>query len=675
MYGFSRPPQPAGWFTIALSRETIPPMNIIPTSKRKRTLWWSAALLVVSVAGGTIIVVQHGSNERSSERDAVSRSDPVSKPDGEPLVSVVPLDPSGRPRTAVERQAEKYDALEDDWPTEVLNEQAAVQLKALGKLVENPQQIDLEHTRPLVSDDFSCEPALKPANPVEVFRDGRFVVRTWAGSESAQPPAAGGRRGPQAMVDALRALVEDLGEGQGAASARDIRTKLKLFRLDRSDGFFTTKIYYEASQRTARRGVQQNATWQCHWRYPDQESQEPPRLSRITLEAYEQVTIDAPGGKLFVDGTESAMAGTAAYAQQVLPSINHWLPRISKLDGMNLMGHSGLAVADINGDGLDDLYVCDNGGLPNRIYAQNPDGTVTDMSGGSGVDWLEDSAGVLLVDLDNDGDQDLVVSSESTVLFARNDGRGRFTPVGKHGDLGYATSLCAADYDGDSYLDVYVCAYGNDYDHGGAHSPIPYHDANNGTPNVLFRNDGSFQFSDVTAEVGLDHNNSRFSFAAAWEDYDNDGDLDLYVANDFGRNNLYRNDEGHFRDVAGQTGVEDTAAGMSVAWDDYNRDGWMDLYVGNMFSAAGERVTYQRRFVEGDAQRSAPSYQRMARGNTLFANNADPDATGFDDVSEAAGVFMGRWSWSSRFADFNNDTWPDLVVTNGYLTNADPGDL
>ena len=209
----------------------------------------------------------------------------------------------------------------------------------MSKLIEHPRQIDLEHTRPIVTDDFSCEPALRPSNLNEVFRDSRFVVTRWPARGSVPSAGAGGRRGPQAMVDAVRELVEGLSDGQGPVSEQAIRSKLKLFRLDRSEGFFTTKIYYEASQSTARRGVQQNATWRCRWTVADDDL---PRLSRITLEGYEQVTIDAAGGKLFVDCTESAMAHNAVYARQVLPSINHWLPRISKLDGMNLMGHSGL---------------------------------------------------------------------------------------------------------------------------------------------------------------------------------------------------------------------------------------------------------------------------------------------------------------------------------------------
>ena len=151
-----------------------------------------------------------------------------------------------------------------------------------------------------------------------------------------------------------------------------------------------------------------------------------------------------------------------------------------------------------------------------------------------------------------------------------------------------------------------------------------YHDANDGGANVLYRNDigtgggGSWQFTDVTRQTGLDQHNRRHSLAAAWEDYDNDGDLDLYVANDYGRNCLYRNDGGHFVDVAPEAGVVDFGSGMSVSWGDYNRDGWMDLYVGNMFSSAGNRITRQDRFKAGADDGLRAIYSRFAKGNSLF---------------------------------------------------------
>jgi hypothetical protein len=189
---------------------------------------------------------------------------------------------------------------------------------------------------------------------------------------------------------------------------------------------------------------------------------------------------------------------------------------------------------------------------------------------------------------------------------------------------------------------------------------------------MLWQNDGQGRFRDVTQEVGLDQNNRRFSYAAAWADYDNDGDMDLYVANDFGRNNLYQNDGGRFRDVASQFGVEDISAGMSATWGDYDGDGLLDLYVSNMFSSAGNRIAYQRQFRSGDSARSLGDFRRHARGNTLFRNAA---GSGFQDVSQPGGVTMGRWAWGAKFADLNNDSLEDLYVANGFISTEDTGDL
>ena len=204
---------------------------------------------------------------------------------------------------------------------------------------------------------------------------------------------------------------------------------------------------------------------------------------------------------------------------------------------------------------------------------------------------------------------------------------------------------------------------------------MPYHDANNGNENHLLSNLGNWQFSDVTQKVALDQDNTRYSLSASWEDFDNDGDMDLYVANDFGRNCLYRNDystTGQFVNIAPQAGVEDLSAGMGVSWGDYNNDGLMDLYVSNMFSSAGNRVAYQRQFRTADDSRTRADFQRHARGNSLFENAGDGT---FRDITLDAEVAMGRWAWGSLFADINNDGWRDLLVTNGLATNEDTDDL
>ena len=236
-------------------------------------------------------------------------------------------------------------------------------------------------------------------------------------------------------------------------------------------------------------------------------------------------------------------------------------------------------------------------------------------------------------------------------------------------------SMTAADYDGDGDLDVYFCGYNPqtiDNRSGTMGSPLPYHDANNGGRNMLLRNDGQWRFTDVTDDVGLGGHQHQFSLAAAWEDYDNDGDQDLYVANDYGRDKLYRNDGGTFVEVGETSKVENGASGMSISWGDYNRDGWMDVYVANMFSSAGNRIAFQDRFKADAPVEIRRRMQRFARGITLLRNAGGQT---FQDVSAKAGVEIGRWAWGSVWVDLNNDSWEDLIVANGYITNEQPGDL
>jgi hypothetical protein len=229
-------------------------------------------------------------------------------------------------------------------------------------------------------------------------------------------------------------------------------------------------------------------------------------------------------------------------------------------------------------------------------------------------------------------------------------------------------SVCAADYDRDGWLDFYVTSYQLQYDDKGlATHPIPYHDAQNGPPNFFYRNQGDGTFRDVTEFTGLGRNNNRFSYACGWGDYDNDGDPDLYVANDFGRNNLYRNNgDGTLTDVAAEAGVEDIGAGMSVAWEDYDNDGWLDLYVGNMWSSAGLRVTSQESFKQEATDNLQSMFRRHAKGNTLFRNRGDGT---FEDVTQLAGVALGRWAWGSDFLDLDRDGFEDIFVVNGFMTN------
>lgn len=385
---------------------------------------------------------------------------------------------------------------------------------------------------------------------------------------------------------------------------------------------------------------------------------------------------------VFADVSDAAFSPSTSVAAQLAPGVDYWRSVLDSAVGIDVFGNNGVAAGDIDGDGLDDFYICQPSGLPNRLYRNEGDGTFRDVTESAGVGVLDASSMGLFADIDNDADQDLVVITWKQPLLFNNDGAGRFAL--KPGAFRFAqpsrgafTAASLADFDRDGYLDLYVCAYMYFLGDGAYRLAVPYHDANNGPPNFLFRNNGNGAFSDVTDATGMNENNHRWSFACAWSDYDQDGWPDLYVANDFGRNNLYRNNglvNGRvtFSDVAARAGVEDIGAGMSVSWFDYNNDGFLDLYVGNMWSAAGLRLTAQKPFHQGASAEALDLYRRHAKGNSLFANRGDGT---FEDVSFQAKAEMGRWAWSCNPLDFDNDGWLDLYITNGLITNSNPHDL
>ena len=421
-------------------------------------------------------------------------------------------------------------------------------------------------------------------------------------------------------------------------------------------------------------GIQVNSQWDCRWQQEGRDW----KLASIRLAEFEEVRV--PAGA-FADATESAAGQDTTFREQFYRSQDHWMACIEMRMGIDISGWQGLAIADIDGDGLEDIYVSQPGGLPNRLYRHRPDGTLADVSAKFGVDWLDTTHGSLFADLDNDGDPDLLVGAADGIIIMENHGGFQFEVVAtKLLPAGLAYSIAAADIDQDSDLDFFVCGYtpraGVSRHHVFVH-PVPFHDANNGGRNALFRNDGDWRFTDVTRATGMDEKNTRFSYAATWEDYDLDGDLDLYLANDFGRNSLYRNDFSQsgrvrFTDVADEAGVVDIAPGMSACWGDYNNDGHADLYVGNMFSSAGNRIAVQPEFLAGADAATRGEFLRHAGGNSLFKNTGDGK---FADVGKQLGVSGGRWAWSSKFADLDNDGWQDIVVANGFITQEDTGDL
>src|SRR5712692_5903986 len=382
-------------------------------------------------------------------------------------------------------------------------------------------------------------------------------------------------------------------------------------------------------------------------------------------------------GPIFVDTTAQAFGNNASYSSQLLHGSDYWRTVLDGACGIDIYGHNGVSVGDIDDDGFDDLYVCQPAGLPNRLYRNRRDGTFEDITEASGLGILENTACALFADFDNDGRQDLIIVRTNGPLLFLNEGGGKFRQKPEafkfaNPPQGTFTGAAAADYDRDGWLDIYFCLYvyyqGTDqYNY-----PSPYYDAENGPPNFMMRNNRDGTFRDVTAETGLNRNNTRYSFCCGWSDYNRDGWPDLYVVNDFGRKNLYRNNgDGTFTDIAPQAGVEDVGAGMSVCWFDYDNDGAEDLYVADMWSAAGNRVSMQEGFQKDVPEQVRALYRKHAMGNSLFRNSGGA----FQDTTASAGVEMGRWSWSSDAWDFDHDGFRDLYIANGMVSGASREDL
>jgi hypothetical protein len=361
--------------------------------------------------------------------------------------------------------------------------------------------------------------------------------------------------------------------------------------------------------------------------------------------------------------------------------------------------HPAVSIIDIDRDGWDDVYLCVQWG-PNQLLRNRGDGTFEEVAARYGLDVPEHSSSAIFADFDNDGDTDVFVGRTlSRSLYLANEG-GRYVDrsgAWTGGELPYLVStISAADYDQDGLLDVYLGTYASDLmrsagnvQPGGAIQPgadpgamflreflsdedarelearyraPTWHSFKNaaGPPNLLLHNAGAGHFLPV-------HDTPlrafRHTYQATWGDYDNDGDPDLFLANDFSKNNLFRNEGGgRFVDATEETGTSDVGFGMGATWGDYDRDGRQDLYVTKMYSKAGNRILSQLPWVD-------PDFKEMARGNTLFRNAASGPWTKVSGTTPGTmQVEYAEWAWASQFVDLDNDGWLDLVSPNGHYT-------
>ncbi|HXI50978.1 MAG TPA: CRTAC1 family protein, partial [Candidatus Saccharimonadales bacterium] len=357
----------------------------------------------------------------------------------------------------------------------------------------------------------------------------------------------------------------------------------------------------------------------------------------------------------------------------------------------------GVAVADIDGDGFDDIYITVRIGT-NMLLRNNGDGTFTEEAALHGLALPGHTTCAIFADFDNDGDQDVILGrSLLRATYLENRG-GKFYQYRTPTYFPMAViSMAAADYNGDGLLDIYLCTYrpaapvgaspaggvaqvkDGDFDWPDEFfSPdmareyrrrmAEHKQLKGGTvldqigpPNVLLlnRGGGRFEIAPENDTVGIWRN----SLQATWGDYDQDGDPDLFIANDWAPSNLFRNDgPAGFKDVSAEAGVTSYGFSMGASWGDYDNDGLDDVYVSNMYSAAGRRMTAR---IPGLSQ----MFVESAAGNYLYHQEARGKFTQVAGLEPPAMTVMNAgWSWGGCFVDFDNDGFLDLYVLSGYFT-------
>ena len=323
----------------------------------------------------------------------------------------------------------------------------------------------------------------------------------------------------------------------------------------------------------------------------------------------------------------------------------------------------GACFLDYNTDGLMDIYfvsgvwtrnVSDNEGrdlrgkLSGHLYKNNGNGTFTDVTEQAGVGSRTFGSGCSAADYDNDGSVDLYLLNYGRNTLYHNNGDGTFTDLTTKAGLEnnrWSVSAVWFDYNNDGWLDVFVGNYLL-YDDGkfrdfypaqGYPGPLSY----SGQPNILYRNNGDGTFSDVTKEAGMWKPGGRaMSVTAA--DFNNDGFMDVFVANDAMENYFFENTgKGTFVEKALETDIAFSEHGQGVSsmgpfFGDVNRDGWLDIFVPNLNYVS------------------------------LFLYN--PKRKAYDNAADAAGLstILGQYAgWGSVIFDYDHDGWPDIFTVHG----------
>lgn len=359
-------------------------------------------------------------------------------------------------------------------------------------------------------------------------------------------------------------------------------------------------------------------------------------------------------------------------------------------EGVGVVG-GGVALADYDRDGDLDLFFVQGG--PDVLYRNEGNWRFTDVTEAAGVGDPGEGRAAAWGDYDNDGCPDLYVANlaSSNTLY-RNRCDGTFSDITRESGVSHAGSthhVAWGDYNRDGCLDLYLANYVNISESGIYSSPTygayDFQRAD-GEANRLYRNNCDGTFADATEETGT--GDTRLSLAALFTDLDGDGWPDLYVANDFGRNTLYLNrGDSTFRDATGEAGVGYRGNGMGVDTGDYDNDGDLDIYVPNLIwvqivgdflglprGTEEERSERIRALLRENSTALERVYRRMwgshrdsmalmvEEGSALYRNHGNST---FADVARIAGVHRVEWGWGGLFLDMDNDGWLDLYVANG----------
>jgi enediyne biosynthesis protein E4 len=330
---------------------------------------------------------------------------------------------------------------------------------------------------------------------------------------------------------------------------------------------------------------------------------------------------------------------------------------------------AGVALFDYDNDGRLDIFLVNGapltdptpkGSIPqksgpqywNRLFHQKPDGTFEDVTEKAGLQGSGYGMGVAVGDYDNDGYEDLYVTAYGGNKLYHNNGNGTFTDVTEKAGVagsGWSTSAAWVDLDGDGLLDLVVLRYVQwDFEdiwcgeHKEGYRSYCHPDIFQPVSPLVYHNDGNGHFTEVSQRIGLSKPGKGLGIALA--DYDRDGHVDLFVANDSMVEFLYHNKgDGTFEEVGllSQVAVDGdgrTFAGMGVDFADYNNDGWPDLVITDLAN------------------------QRYA----LYQNNGDSTFTYASFSAGLARSTMQHSGWGVRFLDYDNDGWKDLLIAQGH---------